>query len=122
MNIKTLKRILRNICDDGYAEWVPYFCTPDGESYPINGRIWVDGDGDIYLFSTYGDFPPYTTWDILKRLNKHYPNTYVYFKALIQDHDYYSWDIEDYWYIDTYNDEYYDEEFERLYIDCCEMD
>ncbi len=92
-------------------------CTPDGETYTINA-IWVDGDGDIYLHSTdtEDDLYEYTAWNILKRLNKHYPKTYVYFKPTDEDGESYCWDIENNWYIHTEYDDDYDMEVDSLYL------
>ena len=121
MNIKTLKKMLREICDDGYGNWVPRFY-----GYTIN-HIYIDDDGDICLQSSDCEDDPYdfTAWNILKRLNDYYPKSYVYFEEEYYDdcddecYDYY--DIEYNWYIDTEEDDDGDE-YEYLYIDCCEMD
>jgi hypothetical protein len=122
MNIKTLKKMLREICDDGYGNWVPRFY-----GYTIN-HIYIDDDGDICLQSSDCEDDPYdfTAWNILKRLNDYYPKSYVYFEEEYYDdcddecYDYY--DIEYNWYIDTWYDDDENEDVEELYIDCCEMD
>lgn len=122
MNVKTLKKMLRQICDAGYAEWIPRFYPPDGGHYSIN-HIYIDDDGDICLQSSdYDDDPyQYTVWNILKRLNTHYPKSYVYLEEEYDDESTDAWDIEFNWYTDTYTDDDGDE-VEELYIDCCEMD
>ncbi len=127
MNVKTLKKMLKAICDDGYAEWIPRFCPPDGGNYSIN-HIYVDDDGDICLQSSDCEDDPhsFTAWQIYKRLNNHYPKSYVYFEEeYYDDYDdecYDCYDIEYNWYIDTWYDDDEDEDVEELYIDCCEMD
>ena len=107
MNVKTLKKMLRQICDAGYAEWIPRFYPPDGGHYSIN-HIYIDDDGDICLQSSdYDDDPyQYTVW---------------YLEEEYDDESTDAWDIEFNWYTDTYTDDDGDE-VEELYIDCCEMD
>lgn len=122
MNIGTLKKLLKTICDKGYAEWEVCFCTPDGESYYIN-HIYVDENGNVCLQSTDYEETTYdfTVYNILKRLNNHYPKTYVYFEEEFEDGSRYSWDIMYKWYKDSFYDDKYEEEVEDIIIDCYEM-
>lgn len=67
MNVKTLKKMLKAICDDGYGNWEPHFCISSDEWYTIN-HIYVDNDGDVCLQSSDCEDDPYdfTAWNILK--------------------------------------------------------
>lgn len=118
MKIKALKKLLHNICDRGYKDWVVYFCDDDDDDYTVN-HIYVDDDGDICLESTdmEGDNYDMTAEDMLKRIKRYDNDEYVYFLEEYYDGSSTGYGIEFNWYIghDDYGNEI-------LNIDCSEMD
>lgn len=118
MTVGELESLLRNICDDGYGDWVVYMCDDEDEDYTIN-HIYIDSDGDICLESTDAEDDTYdfTCDDMLNRLRKYSDDTYVYFLEEYEDESSNSYDIDDGWYIGT---DYEGDEI--LNIDCFPMD
>ena len=114
MKVKTLKKLLYWICSEGYADWTPWFCNEEGDSYTVN-HIYVDSDGDICLESTdmENDTYDFTSANILGRQKHYNPESYVYFLEEDEDGDTYACNIKYYWYDSQ------DCNFDRkLYIDC----
>lgn len=119
MNVGYLKKILYNICQDGYADWIPWFCDEDGDYFSVN-HIYTDDEGDLCLESTdmEGDYNyEFTAKNILHRLKKYNGSTYVYFSSEDEDGDTYACDIENNWYIDSDDDG-----DDTLFIDCHGME
>ena len=87
MKIKALKKLLYNIRDNGYGDWIVYFCDDDDDDYTVN-HIYVDNDGDICLESTDmegdGNYD-FTVNDILRRIRKYDNENYVYFLEEYED-------------------------------------
>ena len=81
MKVKTLKKILYEICCAGYADWEPNFCDEDGDYYTIN-HIYLDDDSDVCIESTDMEGPgnyDFTAANILHRLKYYDSDSYVYF-------------------------------------------
>lgn len=119
MKVRTLKKLLYEICCNGYADWKPQFCDEEGDSYTVN-HIYLDADGDVCIESTDMEEPEnydFTVANILHRLKHYNPNGYVYFLEEFEDGDTYACDISYNWYID------YDDDGDIiLFIDCYGMD
>lgn len=81
MKVKTLKKILYEICCAGYADWEPNFCDEEGDYYTIN-HIYLDDDSDVCIESTDMEGPgnyDFTAANILHRLKYYDSDSYVYF-------------------------------------------
>ncbi len=80
MKIGALKKLLHIICDEGYGDWVLYFCDDDDDDYTVN-HIYVDDEDDICLKSTdmEGNNYDFTAQNVLSRIKKYDNSTYVYF-------------------------------------------
>ena len=118
MKVRALKKLLYNICCNGNADWTPWFCDEEGDTYTIN-HIFIDYDGDICLESTDAEGDEnydFTTANILHRLKKYDPESYVYFLEEDECCDTYACNISSNWYIDIDDDGN-----EQLYIDCFGM-
>lgn len=118
MKIKALKKLLYDICNSGYNDWIVYFCDDDDDDYSVN-HIYVDDDGDICLESTdmEEDNYEFSPEDILNEIECYNDEDYVYFLEEYYDGSSTGYDIEFNWYIghdDCGN--------EVLNIDCSEMD
>ena len=51
MRIKALRKLLHIIVDNGYGDWVVWFCDDDDDDYSVN-HIYKDDNGDVCLEST----------------------------------------------------------------------
>ena len=118
MTVGELESLLRNICDDGYGDWIVYMCDDDDEDYSIN-HIYIDSDGDICMESTDAEDEThdFSCGEILNRLRKYSDDTYVYFIEVYEDESSNSYDIDDEWYIGT---DYGGDDI--LNIDCFHME
>ena len=118
MKIKALKKLLHTIVENGYGEWVVYFCDDDEDDYTVN-HIYIDNDGDICLQSTdtEGDNYDFTAQNVLSRIKRYDNEKYVYFQEEYYDGSSSEYDIEFHWYIgyDNYGNSI-------LNIDCSEID
>lgn len=106
MTIKALKKLLHLIVDEGYGDWVVWFCDDDDDDYTVN-HIYIDDDGDVCLESnnSEGDNYDFTAQNILSRIKKYDNEEYVYFKEVYWDgNSYTTFDIEFEWYIGIDND------------------
>lgn len=117
MKVKNFKKILYQICCEGYAEWIPLFCDEENDYYSIN-HIYVDDDDDVCLESTdmEEDNYDFTVANILHRLKHYDPDKYVYLLEEFEDGDTYACDITKNWYTN-----YDDDGDMALYIDCYGM-
>ena len=118
MKVRTLKKILYEICCAGYADWEPNFCDEEGDYYTIN-HIYLDDDSDVCIESTDMEGPgnyDFTAANILHRLKYYDPDSYVYFLEEFEDGDTYACDISNNWYTE------FDDDGDGLYIDCYGMD
>lgn len=104
MRIKALKKLLHIIIDEGYGDWIVWFCDDDNDDYSVN-HIYIDDDGDVCLESTdqEGDNYDFTAQNILSRIKKYDNEEYVYFTEIYWDGSYNDYDIVFEWYI-GYND------------------
>lgn len=120
MKISTLKRLLYEICNNGYADWIPWFCDEEDDDYSVN-HIYVDNEGDVCIESSDAWYKSnnydFTVANILHRLKNYDPDSYVYFLEEFEDGDTYACDISFNWY--TGHDDYGND---TLYIDCYGMD
>lgn len=118
MTIKALRKLLHQICDNGYGDWIVNFCDDDDDDYTVN-YIYTDNDGDICLESTdaYETDGSYTAKGILRKLKRYNGDKYVYFLEEYWDESSCAYDIVFNWYIGT---DYYGDDI--LNIDCEEMD
>lgn len=117
MRIKALRYLLHVIIDEGYGDWVVWFCDDDDDDYSVN-HIYKDDDGDVCLESTdLGYHHEFTAQEILSRMKKYDSEDYVYFKEIgYGDYDECDYYIISEWYIGTDVDGY-----AILNIDCSEM-
>lgn len=114
MLVQTLRRLLHEICDEGYGDYVVYFCDDDDDTYTVN-HMYSDDDHDICIESTDAEDETYdfTVKNILKRLRHYERDTYVYFREEYEDESSWNYDISYSWYIDDDGD---------LNIDCYDND
>lgn len=119
MKIGAIKKLLHIICNEGYGDWVLFFCDDDDDDYTVN-HIYVDDEGDICLESTDmegDDNYDFTAKNVLNRIKKYDNSTYVYFLEEYEDGSSTGYDIHFKWYIGT--DDYGND---ILNIDCSEME
>lgn len=112
MNVRILKRILFEICRDGFVRDVIYFCDEDDDCYSVNS-IYKDSIGEVCLNCSDGDHE-YTASQILHKLKKFDPNARAYV-LYYENYEAYTNEISGHWY--TEENEY---GFHDAYIDCYE--
>ena len=94
--------------NEGYGDYVLYFCDQDGDSYTID-YVYCDDDGDCCLQSNNYDDNDFSVNELLEELEPYDYNDYVYVEH-DDDDDNIIWEqIDGVW--------YYDDDEEELTID-----
>lgn len=77
MNVAALRRMLRDACQSGYADYSVYFYDQDGDGITID-QCYTDDDGDVCLESNEYDYNEYTAERLCQMLDGYNNGVYVY--------------------------------------------
>lgn len=99
MTVKSLTKLIKQICNSGFGNWEPCFNVFDDDYHYIN-HVFCDEDGKVCLQSTDLEEDAYNlkAWKILACLKNYNPNKKVYFQKEYYNEDTDDWDIKFNWY------------------------